>query len=538
MASQDESSEEITEPRESDVLCGRGGAALRHAGNQTYRKLVNMNKHLYITCLKNQKLKISQSIVAAIREQNGRFLVRDSKKSIWLDIGDKKAIEKTSQALREGQPKLKKEMAEMGHVIGEQANGDPTPPDSMQLYGNGIYNTRHQQPGINCGMNNNINGGMNLINDFNRDGSGNFSNSIMFATMQQQQLQQHHLQMQQQKMQQQQMQQQQLHQMMNLGRNNTEALKNGMANMPPHPAREQKDDTCDDDIMDLMMMRNLSLEPSTRGPDSIPSWTPSTTPSMRSVDSFMGMSIDDVPRMVTDRNRPRYHNRNTFNARSINSGNSFTTSNDNNDFSSDIVNNGNVMVPNFIREKIGSFDPSVTELPRQQQRQRSKNEKKPITTDRRSTFANMKKSGGATSSRNTSSRSLSDGVPDINMVDSQFSLLSNISKHDSKHAGKNCNAMAISTHHGGRIDSMGSGYIGVGSRRSLMSGMTGMTGMTKLSMNSADINFSTLSRKFSATNHTTSSRSLLSEITGIEEDEFGEDEFDFTLSSKEIPLQV
>ena len=104
----------IHDPRESDVLCGRGGAALRHPGNQTYRRLVNLNKGLYSTCLKTEKLKISRSIVAAIREQQGRFLEKDSEKDAWLDIGDKKAVEKTSQALREGQPKLRQKIAEMG----------------------------------------------------------------------------------------------------------------------------------------------------------------------------------------------------------------------------------------------------------------------------------------------------------------------------------------------------------------------------------------------------------------------------------------
>lgn len=104
----------ITDPRDTDVLCGRGGAALRHPGNQTYRRLVNLNKGLYITCLKTEKLKISRSIVAAIREQNGRFLEKDASKGSWFDIGDKKAIEKTSQALREGQPKLRQKIVEMG----------------------------------------------------------------------------------------------------------------------------------------------------------------------------------------------------------------------------------------------------------------------------------------------------------------------------------------------------------------------------------------------------------------------------------------
>ena len=104
----------VTVVHDVDVLCGRGGAALRHPGNQTYRRLVNLNKGLYITCLKTEKLKISRSIVAAIREQQGRFLEKDSSNNTWYDIGDKKAVEKTSQALREGQPKLRQKIVEMG----------------------------------------------------------------------------------------------------------------------------------------------------------------------------------------------------------------------------------------------------------------------------------------------------------------------------------------------------------------------------------------------------------------------------------------
>ena len=103
----------IHDPRDADVLCGRGGAALRHPGNQTYRRLVSLNKGLYVTCLKTEKLKISRSIVAAIREQKGRFLEKDNVRNAWFDIGEKKAVEKTSQALREGAPKLRQKMAEL-----------------------------------------------------------------------------------------------------------------------------------------------------------------------------------------------------------------------------------------------------------------------------------------------------------------------------------------------------------------------------------------------------------------------------------------
>lgn len=129
----------ITDPRDSDVLCGRGGAALRHPGNQTYRRLVNLNKSLYITCLKTEKLKISRSIVAAIREQDGRFLEKNMKTGTWQDIGDKKAIEKTSQALREGQPKLRQKMVEEGFIRQE---GNPPPPSLEQRFSNGMYNPR------------------------------------------------------------------------------------------------------------------------------------------------------------------------------------------------------------------------------------------------------------------------------------------------------------------------------------------------------------------------------------------------------------
>ena len=48
-----------------------------------------------------EKLEISKSIVAAIREQKGRFLKEGDAKGTWYDIGNKKATEKTSQALRD-----------------------------------------------------------------------------------------------------------------------------------------------------------------------------------------------------------------------------------------------------------------------------------------------------------------------------------------------------------------------------------------------------------------------------------------------------
>lgn len=53
---------------------------------------------------------ILQGIVNAIRELGGRFLVLDEHTGIYSDIGNKKAMEKTSQALREGKAQVLKDM--------------------------------------------------------------------------------------------------------------------------------------------------------------------------------------------------------------------------------------------------------------------------------------------------------------------------------------------------------------------------------------------------------------------------------------------
>jgi hypothetical protein len=116
----------ITEVNDNDIICGRRGIALKHPGNLAYRKIVGLNKELYATCQKNEKLRVSKSIVAAMREVGGRFLEREDGKTslqhnevdadglpvVWIDIGDKRAVEKTSQALREGQPKLLRQLRE------------------------------------------------------------------------------------------------------------------------------------------------------------------------------------------------------------------------------------------------------------------------------------------------------------------------------------------------------------------------------------------------------------------------------------------
>lgn len=117
---------------ENDVLCGRGGGSFKQPGNVLFRRLVNANKVTYANCRKFEKMRISRGIVTFLRNQTppGRFLEQNTVTGLWYDIGEKKALEKTSQALREGAPKLR------GKIKSESP--EPIPPNSSLLPCNAI----------------------------------------------------------------------------------------------------------------------------------------------------------------------------------------------------------------------------------------------------------------------------------------------------------------------------------------------------------------------------------------------------------------
>jgi len=157
--------EVITEVNENDIICGRKGLALKHTGNMSYRKIVALNKEGYATCLKNEKLRISKSIVAAMREVGGRFLERldggtsmtidekdeDGNPVAYRDIGDRRAVEKTSQALREGQPRIRRMLAEkQGKMAAAAAATQASSSVAASLPSQAVSSlaaaARHQQP--------------------------------------------------------------------------------------------------------------------------------------------------------------------------------------------------------------------------------------------------------------------------------------------------------------------------------------------------------------------------------------------------------
>ena len=102
------SKEGISVFHDNDVLSGRGGGTNVHPGNRNFRDLINLHRRAYLKARKNDKPAISRAIVRSIRENNGRFLKKDEKTGLWLEIGDDAAREKTSQALRQRAPEMRK----------------------------------------------------------------------------------------------------------------------------------------------------------------------------------------------------------------------------------------------------------------------------------------------------------------------------------------------------------------------------------------------------------------------------------------------
>jgi hypothetical protein len=97
----------ILTPRDHvDVKLGRGGESNNNPGNIKYRHYVKTLQSAYMECKRRDKPLIAQRVVLAVRKNNGRFLRKDDSGK-WFEVGNIKAREKTSQALREGAPDLR-----------------------------------------------------------------------------------------------------------------------------------------------------------------------------------------------------------------------------------------------------------------------------------------------------------------------------------------------------------------------------------------------------------------------------------------------
>lgn len=70
-------------------------------GNEWYRRLIRSNRPLYRACPKHTKLLVSKAIVQAVEQQGGQFLDKDKSNGKWKKVAYKRAVDKTSQGLRE-----------------------------------------------------------------------------------------------------------------------------------------------------------------------------------------------------------------------------------------------------------------------------------------------------------------------------------------------------------------------------------------------------------------------------------------------------
>ena len=94
------------------MSCRTLGGTNHHVGNKRYRKMVEDRKIDYVNCKRLDKPLVALGIIREWRGQipTGRFLKMDEKTGLWNDVGDRKAREKTSQALREKAPQIREEL--------------------------------------------------------------------------------------------------------------------------------------------------------------------------------------------------------------------------------------------------------------------------------------------------------------------------------------------------------------------------------------------------------------------------------------------
>ncbi|KAL7551868.1 hypothetical protein ACHAWF_015086 [Thalassiosira exigua] len=105
----------VDAPTHNDVLLGRGVATNRHRGNENFRSIVSEHVSVYVTSKKKQKMIISKSIVDYVKTElapPGRFLAKDPATGSWYEVEERRALEKTAQALRDGGAPMRKQLRE------------------------------------------------------------------------------------------------------------------------------------------------------------------------------------------------------------------------------------------------------------------------------------------------------------------------------------------------------------------------------------------------------------------------------------------
>eukprot|EP00522_Entomoneis_paludosa_P015741 CAMPEP_0172451786 /NCGR_PEP_ID=MMETSP1065-20121228/9677_1 /TAXON_ID=265537 /ORGANISM="Amphiprora paludosa, Strain CCMP125" /LENGTH=439 /DNA_ID=CAMNT_0013203757 /DNA_START=769 /DNA_END=2088 /DNA_ORIENTATION=+ len=89
-------------PARTDVCLGRGKQHWNHPGNVQYRKLIQDNVDAYQGATgKRVRTQIVSSILAAVRNDGGKFIKQDGKDKPWYEIGHAASLEKVDHSLRD-----------------------------------------------------------------------------------------------------------------------------------------------------------------------------------------------------------------------------------------------------------------------------------------------------------------------------------------------------------------------------------------------------------------------------------------------------
>ena len=79
---------------------GRGGRSNNNPGNKLFHADKARLQETYVGSPKKMKRRIAKQLVDLVHSRNGRFLQWDKRSGKWLEVSEKKAIDKASQALR------------------------------------------------------------------------------------------------------------------------------------------------------------------------------------------------------------------------------------------------------------------------------------------------------------------------------------------------------------------------------------------------------------------------------------------------------
>ena len=91
----------VSQPRDIDVVLGRGGKSNHHPGNKRYRDEVQNLQKWYKASDKSEKTELSQHLVNFVHSYGGRFVKQEKGTGRWYVVSNLIARRKASQALRE-----------------------------------------------------------------------------------------------------------------------------------------------------------------------------------------------------------------------------------------------------------------------------------------------------------------------------------------------------------------------------------------------------------------------------------------------------